>query len=86
MDDILNDYDIMQYDILCLQETHMALCMQKKKFPNHNFISSYITHGVMILVKKHVLILDHIHIKEKNVELVLEFFFPWNRSCNTESV
>ena len=75
MDDILNDYDIMQSDIMCLQETHMALCMQNKQFPNHNCISSYITHGVMILVKKHVPILDHIHIEEKNVELVLAIFF-----------
>jgi endonuclease/exonuclease/phosphatase (EEP) superfamily protein YafD len=75
MDDILNDYDLMQSDILCLQETHMALCMQNKQFPNHNCISSYITHGVMILVKKHVPILDHIHIEEKNVELVLAIFF-----------
>jgi hypothetical protein len=54
----------------------MALCMQNKQFPNHNCISSYITHGVMILVKKHVPILDHIHIEEKNVELVLAIFFP----------
>jgi hypothetical protein len=75
MDDILNDYDIMQSDILCLQETHMALCMQNEQFSNHNCISSYITHGVMILVKKHVPILDHIHIEEKNVELVLANFF-----------
>jgi hypothetical protein len=29
----------------------------------------------MILVKKHVPILDHIHIEEKNVELVLAKFF-----------
>ena len=71
MDDILNDYDLMQSDVLCLQETRMALFMQNKQFPNHNCISSYITHGVMILVKKHVPILDHIHIKEKNVKLVL---------------
>jgi hypothetical protein len=76
MDDILNDYDIMQSDILCLQETHMALCMQNKQFPNHNCISIYITHGVMIPVKKHVPILDHIHIEEKNVELVLAIFLP----------
>jgi exonuclease III len=71
MHDILNDYDLMQSDILCLQETHMALCMQNKQFPNHNFISSYITHGVMTLVRKHVPILDHIHIKENIVEPVL---------------
>ena len=32
-------------------------------------------HGVMIPVKKHVPILDHIHIEEKNVELVLAIFF-----------
>jgi hypothetical protein len=75
MDDILNDYDLMQSDILCLQETHMELCMQNKQFPDYNCISSYITHGVMILVKKHVPILDHIHIEEKNVELVLAKFF-----------
>jgi len=71
MDDILNDYDIMKSNILCLQETHMALCTQNKKLPNHNFISSYITHGVMILVKKHVTILEHMHFEENNVEMVL---------------
>jgi exonuclease III len=71
MNDILNDYDTMQSDILCLQETYMTLCMQNKQFPNHNCISSYITHGVMILVKKHVTILEHMHFEEKNVEMVL---------------
>jgi endonuclease/exonuclease/phosphatase (EEP) superfamily protein YafD len=53
----------------------MALCMQNKQFPNHNCISSYITHGVIILVKKHVPILHHIHFEEKNVELVLTKIF-----------
>ena len=67
MNDILNDYDTMQPDILCLQETYMTLCMQNKQFPNHNCISSYITHGVMILVKKHVTILEHMHFEENNV-------------------
>jgi hypothetical protein len=33
------------------------------------------THGVMILVKKHLPILDHIHIEENNDELVLAIFF-----------
>jgi exonuclease III len=75
MDDILNDYDTMQSDILCLQETYMTLCMQNKQFPNHNCISSYITHGVMILVKKHVTILEHIHFEENNVEMVLAKVF-----------
>jgi endonuclease/exonuclease/phosphatase (EEP) superfamily protein YafD len=49
--------------------------MQNKQFPNHNCISSYITHGVMILVKKHVPNLEHIHFKEKNVEMVLAKIF-----------
>jgi exonuclease III len=71
MDDIFNDYDTMQSDILCLQETYMTLCMQNKQFPNHNCISSYITHGVMILVKKHVTILEDMHFEENNVEMVL---------------
>jgi exonuclease III len=71
MDDILNDYDTMQSDILCLQEKYMTLCMQNKQFPNHNCISSYTTHGVMILVKKHVTILEHMHFKENIVEMVL---------------
>jgi exonuclease III len=75
MDDILNDYDTMQSNILCLQETYMALCLQNKQFPNHNCISSYITHGVMILVKKHVTILEHIHFEENNVEMVLAKVF-----------
>jgi hypothetical protein len=71
MDDILNDHDTMQFDILCPQETYMTLCMQNKQFPNHNCISSYITHGVMILMKKHVTILEHMHFEENNVEMVL---------------
>jgi exonuclease III len=75
MDHILNNYDTMQSDVLCLQETYMALCMQNKQFPNHNCISSYITHGVMILVKKHVTILEHIHFKENNVEMVFAKVF-----------
>ena len=49
----------------------MTLCMQNKQFPNHNCISSYITHGVMILVKKHVTILEHMRFEENNVEMVL---------------
>jgi hypothetical protein len=53
----------------------MALCMQNKEFTNHNCISSYITHGLMILVKKHVPILEHIHIEEKNVEVMLAKVF-----------
>jgi exonuclease III len=71
MNDILNDYDTMKYDIMCLQETYMTLCMKNKKFSNHTFISSYITHGVMILVKKHITLLDHMHFEEKYVEMVL---------------
>jgi exonuclease III len=71
MNDILNDYDTVKYDIMCLQETYMTLYMQNKQFPNHNCISCYITHGVMILVKKHVTILEHMHFEEKNVEMVL---------------
>jgi hypothetical protein len=49
--------------------------MKNKQFPNHNCISSYITHGVMILVKKHVTILEHIHFEENNVEMVLAKLF-----------
>jgi hypothetical protein len=71
MDDIINDYDTMQSNSMCLQETYMTLCMQNKQFPNDNCISSYITHGVMILVKKHVTILEHMHFEENNVEIVL---------------
>jgi exonuclease III len=75
MDDILNDYDTMQSDIMCLQETYMTLCMQNKQFTNHNFISRYITHGMMIFVKKHVTILEHMHFEENNVEMVLTKVF-----------
>jgi hypothetical protein len=34
MNDMLNDYDTMQSNILCLQETHMTLSMQNEQFPN----------------------------------------------------
>jgi exonuclease III len=71
INDILNDYDIMQSDILCLQETYMTLCMENEQFQNFNCISNCIKHGVMILVKKHIPILEHMHFEEQNVEAML---------------
>jgi exonuclease III len=58
MDDILNDYDTMQSDILCLQETYMALCMQNKQFPNHN----HATFSNILNVLSNAL--DHLHLNE----------------------
>jgi hypothetical protein len=45
--------------------------MENEKFPNFDFISNCITHGMMILVKKHIPILEHMHFKEQNVEALL---------------
>jgi len=69
--DICNDYDTMQSDILCLQETHMLLCMEKECFKNFNCISSCIKHGVMILIKKNIIILEHTHFEDCFVEALL---------------
>jgi hypothetical protein len=71
IDDIVNDYDIMQSDILCLQETYMTMCMENEQFQNFNCISNCIEHGVMILVKKYIPILEHMHFEEQNVEALL---------------
>jgi hypothetical protein len=32
INDIASDYDTMQYDILCIQETYMTLSMQNENF------------------------------------------------------
>jgi exonuclease III len=69
--DICNDYDTMQSDILCLQETYMTLSMNNEHFPNFICISNFIKHGVMILVKKHITLLEHRHFEEYNVEAML---------------
>ena len=61
----------MQYDILFLQETYMTMCMENKQFHNFNFMSNCIGHGVLILLKKHIPILEHMHFKEQNVEALL---------------
>jgi exonuclease III len=71
MNDILNDYDTMQSDILCLQETYMTLSMQNQQFPSFNCISSCTKHGVMKLVKKHLPILEHMHYEDQSVEVLI---------------
>jgi exonuclease III len=71
MDDILNGYDTMQSDILCLQETYMTLSMQNQQFPSFNCISSCTKYGVMTLVKKHLLILEHMHYEDQFVEVLI---------------
>jgi exonuclease III len=71
MNDILNDYDTMQSDILCLQETYMTLSMQNQQFPSFNCISSCTKHGVMTLVKKHLPILEHMHYEDQSVEVLI---------------
>jgi exonuclease III len=71
MNDILNDYDTMQADILCLQETYMTLSMQNQQFPSFNCISSCTKHGVMTLVKKHLPILEHMHYEDQSVEVLI---------------
>lgn len=40
IEDILNDHDIMSYDIICLQETHMQLSKHNNKFHNLNHFST----------------------------------------------
>jgi exonuclease III len=71
MNDILNDYDTMQSDILCLQETYMTLSMQNQQFPSFNCISSCTKYGVMTLVKKHLPILEHMHYEDQSVEVLI---------------
>jgi exonuclease III len=54
---------MLQSDILCLQETYMKMCMENEQFQNFTYMSNCIGHGVMILVKKHIPILEHMHFK-----------------------
>ena len=75
IDDLLNDYDLMQSDILCLQETHLTNSMLLKILETFNFISNHSKHGLLICIKKHIKILNHIHFEEKNIEATLEIFF-----------
>jgi hypothetical protein len=49
----------------------MTMCMENEQFQNFNCMSNCIGHGVMILVKKHIPILEHMHFKEQNVEALL---------------
>jgi exonuclease III len=71
INDIVSDYDTMQSDILCIQETYMMLPMQNEQFPSFNCVSNCNKHGVMILVKKHLPILEHMHFEELNVEVLV---------------
>ena len=57
----------MQSDILFLQETYMSLSMQIEYFANFNCIK----HGLMILIKKHITMLEHIHFEEHIEEALL---------------
>ena len=45
--------------------------MESEQFKNFNCMSNCTRHGVMILVKKHLPILEHMHFEEQNVEALL---------------
>ena len=72
IDDVLNDYDLMQSDILRLQETYLKNSMLKEKFISFNFISNFSKHGVMTCFKKHIMISESMHFEEENVEAKME--------------
>jgi hypothetical protein len=59
-----SDYDTMQSDIVYIQETYMTLPMQNEQFPSFNYMSNCNKHGMMILVKKHIPISEHMHFEE----------------------
>ena len=70
IDDVLNDYDLMQSNILCLQETYLKNSMLNEKFISFNCISNYFSkHGVMTCFKKHIMISESMHFEEENVKL-----------------
>jgi exonuclease III len=71
INDIASDYDTMQSNILCIQETYMTLTMQTEQFQCFNCLSNCNRHGMMILVKKNLTILEHIHFEEPNVEVLV---------------
>ena len=66
---VLNDYDLMQSDILCLQETYLKNSMLNEKFISFNCISNFSKHGVMTCFKKHIMISESMHFEEENVKL-----------------
>jgi hypothetical protein len=45
--------------------------MENEQFQNFNCISNCIKNGVMMLVKKHIPILEHIHFEEQNDDAIL---------------
>ena len=61
----------MQSDILCLQETHLNNSMLLKRLETFNCISNHSKNGLLICIKKHIKILNHIHFEEKNIEATL---------------
>ena len=69
IDDVLNEYDLMQSDILCLQETYLKNSMLNEKFISFNCISNFSKHGVMTCFKKHIMISESMHFEEENVKL-----------------
>ena len=46
-DDVLNEYDLMQSNILCFQETYLKISMLNEKFISFNCITNFSKHGVM---------------------------------------
>lgn len=69
LEDVLNDYGLMQSDILCLQETYLKHSLLIEKFKLFNCIPNFSKNGLMICVKKHIVILETMHFGEDNVEL-----------------
>jgi hypothetical protein len=72
INDIASDYDTMKSDILCIQEKYMPLLMQNEQFQCFNCLSNCNKHGMMILVKTNLPILEHMHFEKPNVEVFVE--------------
>ena len=68
LEDVLNDYVLMQSDILCFQETYLKHYVLCENFKLLNCIPKISKDGLMICAKKHIVRLETMHFEEDNVE------------------
>lgn len=68
--DILNDYDTMSTDIICLQELFSLPCNTDILFGKYNNHSMYHIHGITILTSRNLFVTNSTEHRSKNIEAI----------------
>lgn len=82
INDIVNGYDIMSSNILCLQELHMHPSQMNNVFEQFHSYAIHNIYGISTLTKKHLLVSKIKEHKKTNVEAITVTILEANNEIN----